>query len=136
MSANNKLPYIRTKYLIHNLYEPTMPSTRIAPEAVIASGTNDTYGAFYITTTFALTPTIKKRINNVWDTTSEAFRSIQNIAFVITYQQCPPPPPDDIPNKMGFCTDSRPHEGLIIFIELSYWTLPRTQSIFTTQAAE
>ncbi|KAF2659084.1 FAD-binding domain-containing protein [Lophiostoma macrostomum CBS 122681] len=79
--------------------------------------------AVYVTTTFTLTPTIMKKINSLWNATSATLSTTQNILSVITYQQCPPPPPADAPNAMGFPATSKPHESLIIFIASLYWDL-------------
>jgi hypothetical protein len=81
--------------------------------------------AVYVTTTFTLTPTIMKKINDIWNATTPSLSSAQNIMSVITYQQCPPLPPaaDSGPNAMGFATDSKAHENVIIFIASLYWDL-------------
>ena len=83
----------------------------------------DIGSAVYVTTTFTLTPTIMKKIKEIWNATSPSLSSTQNILSVITYQQCPPPPPAATPNAMGFAANSKPHENLIIFIASLYWDL-------------
>ena len=62
-----------------------------------------------------------KKINTLWKDALPTLKEAKNILSVMTYQQCPPPPPSDHPNSLGFPADSKPHETLIILSHTLYW---------------
>lgn len=79
------------------------------------------FSSIYACTTFAISPTILKKVQGLWKTTTTELSGIANLTSVITFQPLPPPAPASNPNSLGFSPDSTPHKNLVLALINIYW---------------
>ncbi|KAF1957644.1 hypothetical protein CC80DRAFT_491712 [Byssothecium circinans] len=61
-----------------------------------------------------MTPTILSRIHSIWEASALSMNKITTITSSMTLQSVPPPPPSDLPNSLGFSSDSTPEKDVVL----------------------
>jgi hypothetical protein len=89
--------------------------------------------ALYVTTTIKLTPTIGKKINDIWRAATLEVSDAEKITSCLTYQQFPPQKKGN-PNGMGLNAGAELHKDHLIVIISVYWheqdQTPRFNKVF------